>query len=73
MANGQASEVGTIGNEGAVTAEETKSLEIELEIVEGMQFDPCYICPCLIFSAPVRHAEDAADHYLAANGIADIP
>jgi chaperonin GroEL len=29
-----------VGNEGVITVEEAKSLETELEVVEGMQFDP---------------------------------
>src|SRR5215510_1937127 len=32
-----------VGNEGVITVEEAKSLETELEVVEGMQFDRCYI------------------------------
>src|ERR1044072_366347 len=32
-----------VGNEGVITVEEAKSLETELEVVEGMQFDRGYI------------------------------
>jgi chaperonin GroEL len=34
-----------VGREGAITIEEAKSLETELEIVEGMQFDRGYVSP----------------------------
>jgi chaperonin GroEL len=34
-----------VGNEGVITVEEAKSLESELEVVEGMQFDRGYISP----------------------------
>src|SRR5260221_11165072 len=36
-----------VGNEGVITVEEAKSLETELEVVEGMQFDRGYIRPYL--------------------------
>jgi chaperonin GroEL len=32
-----------VGNEGVITVEEAKSLETELKVVEGMQFDRGYI------------------------------
>src|SRR6201998_2753631 len=32
-----------VGNEGVITVEEAKSLESELEVVEGMQFDRGYV------------------------------
>ncbi len=31
-----------VGNEGVITVEEAKSLDTELEVVEGMQFDRGY-------------------------------
>ncbi|MCZ6815259.1 MAG: chaperonin GroEL, partial [Planctomycetota bacterium] len=37
-----------VGNDGVVTVEEGKSLEIEKEVVEGMQFDKGYVSPYFI-------------------------
>jgi chaperonin GroEL len=40
-----------VGKEGVITVEDGKSLEMELEIVEGMQFDRGYLSPYFINSA----------------------
>ncbi len=46
-----------VGNEGAITVEEAKSRETELDIVEGMQFDRGYISPYFVTNAEKMFAE----------------
>ena len=52
-----------VGNEGVITVEEAKSLETELDVVEGMQFDRGYISPYFVTNAEKMRAE-LEDPYL---------
>jgi chaperonin GroEL len=52
-----------VGNEGVITVEEAKSLETELEVVEGMQFDRGYISPYFITN-PEKMVAELEDPYI---------
>src|SRR5438477_6270491 len=52
-----------VGNEGVITVEEAKSLETELEVLEGMQFDRGYISPYFVTNADKMRVE-MEDPYL---------
>src|SRR5579883_1149270 len=46
-----------VGNDGVITVEEAKSLETELEVVEGMQFDRGYVSPYFVTDAEKMRVE----------------
>jgi chaperonin GroEL len=55
-----------VGNEGVITVEEAKSLETELDVVEGMQFDRGYISPYFVTNADKMRVE-LDDPYILIN------
>ncbi|MEH2496114.1 chaperonin GroEL [Bradyrhizobium sp. AZCC 1678] len=54
-----------VGNEGVITAEEAKSLETELDVVEGMQFDRGYLSPYFITNADKMRVDMENPYVLA--------
>ena len=52
-----------VGNEGVITVEEATSLETELDVVEGMQFDRGYISPYFVTNAEKMRV-DMEDPYI---------
>jgi chaperonin GroEL len=55
-----------VGNEGVITVEEAKSLDTELEVVEGMQFDRGYISPYFVTN-PEKMLAELEDPYILIN------
>jgi chaperonin GroEL len=55
-----------VGNEGVITVEEAKSLNTELEVVEGMQFDRGYVSPYFVTNAEKMRVE-FEDPYILIN------
>jgi len=53
-----------VGNDGVITVEEAKSLQTELEVVEGMQFDRGYISPYFVTNAEKMRGELEDPHIL---------
>ena len=55
-----------VGNEGVITVEEAKSLETELEVVEGIQFDRGYVSPYFVTN-PEKMLVELEDPYILIN------
>jgi chaperonin GroEL len=53
-----------VGSEGVITVEESKTLDFELDVVEGMQFDRGYLSPYFITNADKMIAELASPYIL---------
>src|SRR5215218_2301802 len=53
-----------VGNEGVITVEEAKSIQTELDVVEGMRFDRGYVSPYFITNAEKMTAELEDPHIL---------
>jgi chaperonin GroEL len=53
-----------VGNEGVITVEEAKSIQTELDVVEGMQFDRGYVSPYFVTNAEKMTAELDDPHIL---------
>jgi len=55
-----ANAVKKVGNDGVITVEEAKSLDTELDVVEGLQFDRGYLSPYFVTNAEKLHIRRAS-------------